>query len=121
MKSFRQIAGLCAVLAATALPSAAFGSDILLVHGHIYTGNPKAPWASALAITGTRIDAVGTDEEVLARRDAKTHVIDLQGRTVIPAISDSHTHIWFGRGERLSLSRKTNPMSKSIWTYPSLL
>jgi predicted amidohydrolase YtcJ len=96
MNLSRRIAGLCAVLAVAALPGTAFGSDILLVQGHIYTGNPKAPWAQALAITGTRIDAVGTDEEILARRDTKTNVIDLQGRTVIPGISDSHTDLWFG-------------------------
>jgi predicted amidohydrolase YtcJ len=72
------------------------GSDTLLIHGHIYTGNPKAPWAQALAITGTRVDAVGTDQEILLRRQAKTELIDLHGRTVIPGISDSHTHMWFG-------------------------
>lgn len=70
------------------------------------TGDAKAPWAQALAITGTRIDAVGTDQEILARRQPKTQVIDLQGRTVIPGISDSHTHMWFGamalRGINLS-------------------
>jgi predicted amidohydrolase YtcJ len=96
MKSFRRMAGLCAFLAAAVLPGSAFGSDTLLVHGHIYTGNPKAPWAQALAISGTRIEAIGTDEEILARRETKTNVIDLQGRTVIPGISDSHTHMWLG-------------------------
>jgi predicted amidohydrolase YtcJ len=50
----------------------------------------------ALAITGTRIEAVGTDQEVLSRRHADTKVIDLHGQTVIPGISDSHTHMWFG-------------------------
>lgn len=71
-------------------------SDTLLVHGHIYTGNSKAPWVQAIAISGTRIDATGSDEEILARKQAKTEVIDLHGRTVIPGISDSHTHMWFG-------------------------
>jgi predicted amidohydrolase YtcJ len=76
--------------------SALFASDTVLSHGHIYTGNPKAPWAQALAITGTRIDAVGTDQEILARKSAKTEVIDLQGRTVVPGFSDDHTHMWQG-------------------------
>jgi len=67
-----------------------------VVHGHIYTGNPRQPWAEAIAITGTRIDAVGSDEEVLRRKESKTKVIDLAGRTAIPGIVDSHTHIWFG-------------------------
>ena len=78
------------------LPSLLCASDTLLIHGHIYTGNTKAPWAQAIAVTGTRIDAVGTDQEILARREPKTQVIDLRGRTVIPGISDSHTHMWFG-------------------------
>ena len=75
---------------------ALLASDTVLIHGHIYTGNPKAPWAQALAITGTRIDAVGTDQEILSRKSAKTEVIDLQGRTVVPGFSDDHTHMWFG-------------------------
>jgi len=75
---------------------ALFGSDLLLTHGHIYTGNPQQQWAQAIAISGTRIDALGSDEEILHRRDSKTKVIDLQGRTVIPGIIDSHTHMWFG-------------------------
>ena len=38
-------------------PSSLLAADKLLIHGHIYTGNPRAPWAQALAITGTRIEA----------------------------------------------------------------
>jgi predicted amidohydrolase YtcJ len=86
------------LVAATILASASslLASDAVLIHGHIYTGNPKAPWAQALAITGTRIEAVGTDLEILKLKQAQTQVIDLQGRTVIPGISDSHTHMWIG-------------------------
>jgi predicted amidohydrolase YtcJ len=75
---------------------AAWGSDLLLVHGHVYTGNPNQPWAQAIAITGTRIDTLGSDDEVLRRKENKTKMIDLAGRTVIPGIIDSHTHMWFG-------------------------
>ena len=96
MKTSRWLAGLCATIAAFFAATVAVGSDTLLIHGHIYTGNPKAPWAQALAITGTRIDAVGTDQEILSRQQAKTQVIDLHGQTVIPGISDSHTHMVFG-------------------------
>ncbi len=96
MNAIRASLAACAALAALLLPAGLFASDTLLIHGHIYTGNAKAPWAQALAISGTRIDAVGTDEEILNRKQAKTEVIDLHGRTVIPGISDSHTHMWFG-------------------------
>src|ERR1700678_877877 len=75
---------------------ALWASDLLVLHGHIYTGNPKQPWAQAIAISAQRIDALGSDEEILRRKERNTKVIDLAGRTVIPGIIDSHTHMWFG-------------------------
>jgi predicted amidohydrolase YtcJ len=95
MKVRRSFLPLCAAAFLFA-PFNLLASDTVLIHGHIYTGNAKAPWAQALAITGTRIEAVGTDQEILSRKQAQTQVIDLQGRTVIPGISDSHMHMWFG-------------------------
>ncbi|HXP88469.1 MAG TPA: amidohydrolase [Bryobacteraceae bacterium] len=71
-------------------------SDTILVRGHIFTGNARQKWAQAVAITGSRIDVVGSDAEVLKLKGGKTKVIDLEGRTVIPGIVDSHTHMWFG-------------------------
>ncbi len=79
------------VSAATATPS-----DVLLLRGHIYTGNRTAPWAEALSITGPRIDAVGSEAQLRSHRGPATRVIDLHGRTVIPGIVDSHIHVWLG-------------------------
>src|SRR5215467_4660897 len=107
MSFSRRFASVSAAIAALLLPASLFASDTLLIHGHIYTGNAKAPWAQALAITGTRIDAVGTDQEILARRAAKTEVIDLQGKTVVPGFSDSHTHMWFAGLELHGLNLST--------------
>jgi predicted amidohydrolase YtcJ len=95
----RYLLTVSAAIAALLSPTSLFAGDTLLIHGHIYTGNPKAPWAQALAITGTRIEVVGTDQEILRRQQAETDVIDLHGKTVIPGISDSHTHMWFGAME----------------------
>jgi predicted amidohydrolase YtcJ len=75
--------------------SAAAETDTVLIHGHIYTGNPAAPWASALAIHAGRIEAVGSDAEV-QRRLTQAHRVDLKGRTVIPGIVDSHMHLLYG-------------------------
>jgi predicted amidohydrolase YtcJ len=74
----------------------ASAGDLLLVHGHIYTGVQKSPWAEALSVTGSRIDAVGTDAELLNGRGPSSRVIDLHGRTVIPGIVDAHIHVWLG-------------------------
>jgi predicted amidohydrolase YtcJ len=85
-----------AVIAAAAPPAMAAPSDLVLLHGHIYTGAPKSPWAEAIAVTDSRIDAVGTDAELSARRGPSSRVIDLHGRTVIPGIVDAHIHVWLG-------------------------
>jgi predicted amidohydrolase YtcJ len=85
-----------AVLGVLSVEARAFAGDILLIHGHIYTGAHQAPWVQALSVTGSRIDAVGTDQELLAARGPQTRVIDLHGRTVIPGIVDAHLHLWLG-------------------------
>ena len=95
MASHRHLVKALAV-SAFFLSTSSFCADTLLIHGHIYTGNPTAPWVQALAITGTRIDFVGTDQEVLGWKSPNTQVIDLQGKTVVPGFSDSHTHMWQG-------------------------
>jgi predicted amidohydrolase YtcJ len=111
MDARRRIVGFCFAGAIFFSGASLFASDTVLIHGHIYTGNAKAPWAQALAITGTRIDAVGTDQEILSRwvtkSPSKTEVIDLQGRTVVPGFSDSHTHMWFGALELHGLNLST--------------
>ena len=67
MKLASQV-GVCAMLIALGWQSKALAGDTLLIHGHIYTGNPRAPWASALSVSGTRIEAVGSDAAVLKYR-----------------------------------------------------
>ena len=62
MRLTRRAVSVTVAIAAMLLPASLLASDMILIHGHIYTGNPKAPWAQALAITGTKIDAVGTDQ-----------------------------------------------------------
>jgi len=96
MSGLRRRAGVCAVVLGFGWPGGAIASDMLLVHGHIYTGNPAAPWATALAIKDTRIEAIGTDAAILMRRGAHVRVIDLHGQTVIPGIVDSHLHLLYG-------------------------
>jgi predicted amidohydrolase YtcJ len=71
-------------------------SDVVLLNGHIYTANSQSRWAEALAVTGDKIEAVGSNADIARHRSANTKVIDLQGKTVIPGITDGHVHLWFG-------------------------
>jgi predicted amidohydrolase YtcJ len=107
MRAFGHVISTCVTAVVLLSGATLFCSDTILIHGHIYTGNAKAPWAQALAITGTRVDAVGTDQEILSRKQAHTKFIDLQGRTVVPGFSDSHTHMWFGGLELHGLNLST--------------
>jgi predicted amidohydrolase YtcJ len=90
------VIGLWIVVGTLCGPWRCFASDTIVIHGHIYTGNPKARWAQAMAFTGSRIDAVGTDDEISKKKGPGTKTIDLEGRTAIPGIVDAHTHTWYG-------------------------
>ncbi len=47
----------------------------------------------ALAARDGKILALGSNEQILALKGAETRVIDLQGRTVLPGIIDTHSHL----------------------------
>ena len=68
-------------------------ADTVLVGGRVLTMDPAVPTATAVAVRGDRIAAVGSDEQILAAYGEGTTRIELNGRTVIPGLIDSHTHI----------------------------
>ena len=67
--------------------------DSILFNGRITTLDPAKPSASAVAIDRGVFVAVGSYREIMALRGAKTKVLDLRGRPVIPGLNDSHTHL----------------------------
>jgi predicted amidohydrolase YtcJ len=66
--------------------------ESILRNGRIATVDGPRPFVQAVAIQDGRFLAVGSDDEVMRLRGAKTEVIDLGGRTVIPGLNDSHMH-----------------------------
>ncbi|MFB8831078.1 amidohydrolase [Azotobacter sp. CWF10] len=68
-------------------------ADLILFNGRIHTVDHDNPSATAVAVKDGRFLAVGSDTEVMALRGAATQVIDLQRRTVIPGLNDSHLHL----------------------------
>jgi predicted amidohydrolase YtcJ len=68
-------------------------AELIFVGGRIATLDESRPVASAVAVKGGRFTAVGDDKDVLARRGEATQVVDLQKRTVIPGLNDSHLHL----------------------------
>ena len=74
-------------------------ADVVFLNGNIYTGSDQQPRAEALAIEGERVVFVGSTADARKRTGEQTRIIDLQGRTVLPGLTDAHCHI-FGVGER---------------------
>lgn len=66
--------------------------DLILHHGKVITVDNQFSIAEAVAIRGDRILRVGSDREVLALKGEQTEVIDLDGRSVVPGLIDSHCH-----------------------------
>jgi predicted amidohydrolase YtcJ len=75
--------------------------DSVLVHGKIWTEDPKKPEAEAVAIFGNRVVRVGTSDEILKLAGPATKVIELSGRRVVPGFNDSHVHL-IGGGSGLA-------------------
>jgi predicted amidohydrolase YtcJ len=64
----------------------------ILLNGKILTVDSKFSTAEALAIQDGRIAGVGSAAEVRKIVGPQARVIDLEGRTVIPGLIDSHMH-----------------------------
>jgi len=76
-------------------------ADIVLVGGTVWTGDPAAPLAEGIAVSGDTIVAVGSESEIRGRIGTATRVVELAGRFVMPGFIDTHTHFIDG-GFRLS-------------------
>ena len=61
--------------------------------GKILTVDDQFSMVQALAIRGERILAVGDDARILKMAGPDTETIDLQGKTVIPGMIDTHYHL----------------------------
>ena len=68
-------------------------ADLILHNARIATQDDRRSFAEALAIKGNRFLAVGSEKDVMAYRGDQTQVIDLNRRTVIPGLNDTHTHL----------------------------
>ena len=74
------------------LALAADPADLIVHHAKVVTVDSQFRIAEALAVRGERIVAVGEDEDILKLAGPKTKILDVEGRTVLPGLMDSHTH-----------------------------
>jgi predicted amidohydrolase YtcJ len=67
-------------------------ADLVLRNSTIYTVDASFSIAQAVAVQGDRIVKVGTNDEIAAWIGPETRVIELNGKTVVPGLIDSHYH-----------------------------
>lgn len=79
---------LAAPLAAQQQPA-----DLVVTNGRIYTADGARPVVDAMAIRGGRVVFVGDRAGARALTGPATQVLDLQGRTAIPGMTDAHAHV----------------------------
>jgi predicted amidohydrolase YtcJ len=74
-------------------------ADLVLTGGPVFTADGARTTATAVAVQGERITAVGHDavRELVGPR---TEVVDLAGRLLVPGFQDAHVHAVFGGVER---------------------
>ena len=67
--------------------------NLILYNGNIRTFLSETSTCEALACGGSRIVAVGKSEDIRRLAGPDTQTIDLQGRTAIPGLTDTHVHL----------------------------
>src|SRR5882724_9248256 len=94
--SFVSVAFFAALLLTPACANAQSQASLILIHGKIWTENPKQPEAEAVAISNNRIMAVGDTPAVLKLSGPNTKIVELHGRRVVPGFNDAHVHFYMG-------------------------
>lgn len=81
--------------------SVAFASeaDTVFINAAIYTANPQAPFAEAVAIKGQEILYVGGSKEIQGYIGDETDIVDLNGAQMLPGFIDNHNHIFEAASE----------------------
>jgi predicted amidohydrolase YtcJ len=67
--------------------------DLILFNGRIRTFDAAASVCEALACSGARIVTTGNSDDMRNLAGPDTRMIDLDGRTAIPGLTDTHVHL----------------------------
>jgi predicted amidohydrolase YtcJ len=68
-------------------------ADLVLIKGNVITMNSSQPSAEAIAIKKGKIVKVGRNKEINSWIGKTTKIVNLEDRTVVPGLIDSHIHV----------------------------
>ncbi|MGY4406371.1 amidohydrolase [Bradyrhizobium sp. USDA 3315] len=77
---------------ATAQPADVNSPDLVLVNGRVLTLDEQSSVTEAIAVRDGKILAVGSSASMRALAGARTQVLDVSGKTVVPGLIDTHAH-----------------------------
>ncbi|HEX8916383.1 MAG TPA: amidohydrolase [Humisphaera sp.] len=90
------VAGLLAVASSAARATDAVAptgpADLILLNGKVITVDADFSVRHAVAIKDGKILATGPNADVLKLKGDSTNLVDLEGKTVLPGLIDSHVH-----------------------------
>ena len=69
-----------------------FDADLVIVNANVRTMNPAQKNARSIAVSGSKIIAIGSDADTKPLIGANTKVIDAKGKLVVPGFNDAHVH-----------------------------
>src|SRR5438874_5490997 len=78
---------------------AGLGADLVITRANVWTGDPRRPAATAVAVIRDRIVDVGGGDEIEHWRGPATTVLDAEGRRLVPGFNDAHVHFVDGGTE----------------------
>jgi predicted amidohydrolase YtcJ len=80
----------------TTTNSSTLAADLIIINANVRTMDRNQPNASAIAILGNRIVAVGSNDYINQLAGSSTKVIDARGQLVLPGFNDAHVHFMSG-------------------------
>ena len=96
-------------------------ADYVFTNARVYTSDVAQPWAEAVAVRGTDIVAVGSDEDVAPLTGPGTETIDLNGKVLMPGIISTHEHpmavMALASGGTLTYSQDADTMLEELAAY----
>ena len=81
-----------AALLQAAESSGPIHADLIIKSARVYTMEGSRPLAEAVAVSGNRIIAVGSNNDLKPLEGPGTQIIDGTGATVTPGFIDAHSH-----------------------------
>jgi hypothetical protein len=68
-------------------------ADLVLTNGKVVTVDDRFTIVQAVAVSGDRVIATGTNDEINRLAAPNARRVDLRGRTVLPGLIDNHLHL----------------------------